>query len=57
VLDGLLVVLVTGLLIGVPESIAKMTPLVAADGNPDEFVKVPLTVTPMLLPAALKEFI
>ena len=56
-LDGFLVVLVTGLLTGVPESIAKTTPLVAADAEPDEFVRVPVAVTPLLLPPALKEVI
>jgi len=56
-LDGFLVVLVTGLLTGVPESIAKTTPFVAADAEPDEFVKVPVAVTPALLPPALKELI
>jgi len=54
--EGLFVVLVTGLLIGVPESIAKITPLVDADGEPVEFVKVPEAVTPILLPPALSEF-
>jgi hypothetical protein len=57
VLDGLLVVLVKGLLIGVSESIAKTSPLVATDNEPDEFVKVPETVTPALLPPALKELV
>ena len=56
-LDGFLVVLVTGLLTGVPESIAKTTPLVAAEAEPDEFVNVPEAVIPILLPPALKEFI
>ncbi len=55
-LEGLVVVLVTGLLIGVSESIAKMTPLVDADGEPVEFVKVPEEVTPVLLPPAVNEF-
>ena len=55
-LDGFLVVLVRGLLTGVPESIAKTTPLVPTNGEPDEFVKVPEAVTRVLLPAAVKEF-
>jgi hypothetical protein len=52
-----LVVLVTGLLTGVPESIAKTTPLVPANAEPDEFVKLPEAVTPVLLPPALNELI
>src|SRR6266566_707870 len=55
-LEGLVAMLVTGLLIGVSESIAKMTPLVDADGEPVEFVKVPEAVTPVLLPPAVNEF-
>lgn len=56
-LDGFLVELVTGLLIGVPESIAKTIPLVATNAEPDEFVSVPDAVTRVLLPPAVKEFI
>ena len=33
-----------------------MTPLVDADGEPVEFVKVPEAVTPVLLPPAVNEF-
>src|SRR6266571_2809924 len=55
-LEGLVAMLVTGLLIGVSESIAKMIPLVDADGEPVEFVKVPEAVTPVLLPPAVNEF-
>src|SRR6266699_2719888 len=55
-LEGLVVVLVTGLLMGVPESIAKTTPLVDADAEPVEFVNVPEAVTPVLLPPAVNEF-
>src|SRR5207247_7546935 len=54
--EGLFVALVTGLLMGVPESIAKTTPLVDADAEPVEFVNVPEAVTPVLLPPAVNEF-
>ena len=56
-LEGVFVLLVTGLLIGVSESIAKTTPLAVVDSDPDEFVKVPETLTPVLLPLAVNEFI
>src|SRR6266581_4740833 len=55
-LEGLVAMLVTGLLIGVSESIAKMIPLVDADGEPVEFVNVPEAVTPILLPPTVNEF-